>query len=377
MVIWVFLLIATFILELCLLAIPSRKSADKVRWSRLTVPAIILGAIVVYGIVDRMNAMMVALHLCVYLLFAMVADAVAVAVTHNKENSRGTARIWIAAAVACAVWLGIGWFSVHHVWRTDYRLTTGKSLAGLHQTDAGDSADSAAGTLRIAQVTDTHIGVTMDGDDLAEQLARVLEAKPDLVVVTGDFTDEDTPREDMVSACKALGAIVDKVPYGVFFVYGNHDCDCNGHFTTEELDAELRANGVVVLRDETVTIADRIVVIGRRDASESRMRMAELMKGVDTSKFILVLDHQPCDFAAEEAAGVDLVLTGHTHGGQVIPLGLASKLLPSLFGDADYMYGLSIRNGTGCIVSSGMSSWKIKFKTGTVSEFVIIDVKEK
>jgi predicted MPP superfamily phosphohydrolase len=71
------------------------------------------------------------------------------------------------------------------------------------------------------------------------------------------------------------------------------------------------------------------------------------------------------------------VLTGHTHGGQLIPLGWAAKLLPMMFGDTDYMYGLTIRNGTACVVSSGMSSWKIKFKTGTVSEFVIIDVKEK
>ena len=376
MVIWIFLLIATFILEFVFLAIPSRKEPGNPRWSRFTVPAIMLGAIVLYGVVDRMNAMMVALHLCVYLLVAMAADAALVAITHDKDNSRGTARIWIAAAVACAVWLGIGWVGVHHVWRTDYSLTTGKSLAGLQRTDS--SADNAEGnTLRIAQVTDTHIGVTMDGDDLAEQLARVLEAKPDLVVVTGDFTDEDTPREDMVSACKALGAIVDKVPYGVFFVYGNHDCDCNGHFTTAELDEELRANAIMVLRDESVTVADRLVLIGRRDASESRQSMAELMKGVDSSKFIVVLDHQPCDFAAEAAAGADLVLTGHTHGGQLIPLGWAAKLLPMMFGDADYMYGLTIRNGTACVVSSGMSSWKIKFKTGTVSEFVIIDVKEK
>ena len=82
------------------------------------------------------------------------------------------------------------------------------------------------------------------------------------------------------------------------------------------------------------------------------------------------MNHQPNDYENEKN-NVDLVLSGHTHGGQLFPLGLFDKLLNI---DDEY-YGLHTRGNTKFIVSSGISNWALHFKTGTFSEYVIIDLK--
>ena len=103
--------------------------------------------------------------------------------------------------------------------------------------------------------------------------------------------------------------------------------------------------------------------------------MAELTQGIDPDKFSIVLDHQPRDYAAQAAADVDLVLSGHTHGGQLIPLMQLSNLFG--LGGNDRVYGQETRDDTTFIVTSGISDWAIKFKTGCFSEYVVIDIEGK
>ncbi len=86
-----------------------------------------------------------------------------------------------------------------------------------------------------------------------------------------------------------------------------------------------------------------------------------------------MLDHQPNDYDNEAESGADLVLSGHTHGGQLFPLGLFGVLL----GSNDKTYGIETRDNTTFIVNSGISDWAIKFKTGTKSEYGVITIKTK
>ena len=92
---------------------------------------------------------------------------------------------------------------------------------------------------------------------------------------------------------------------------------------------------------------------------------------LDPSRYAIVLDHQPNDYAAEAASGADLVLSGHTHGGHIFPAGQ----LGLLFGANDSIYGMQQRGDTTFIVTSGVSGWAIPIKTGCFSEFVVIDVR--
>ena len=89
----------------------------------------------------------------------------------------------------------------------------------------------------------------------------------------------------------------------------------------------------------------------------------------DPEKYIIVLDHQPNSYDEEAAAGPDLVLCGHTHGGQMLEMKLAAFFMKA----NDSTYGLETRGNTNFIVTSGIGDWEIDFKTGTKAEFCIID----
>lgn len=261
-----------------------------------------------------------------------------------------------AAILLTIVYLSIGWYNGHHVSQTDYRFETAKSLKRDY---------------RIVEIADSHFGITQTGETFTREMQRVQALNPDAVVIVGDFVDDDSDRADMIKACKALGEL--KTAFGVFFVYGNHD---NGYykyrnFDSQELRAELEKNGVAILTDESVLLDDSLFLVGRRDRSDrGRAPIDELMAGLDGSKYALVLDHQPNDFDAEAAAGADLVLCGHTHGGHIFPAGQISLLM----GANDAIYGVTKRGDTSFVVTSGISGWAIPFKTGTFSEFVVIDI---
>ena len=134
-----------------------------------------------------------------------------------------------------------------------------------------------------------------------------------------------------------------------------------------------------VLRDsgaEVVYLEDlNVTLIGRDDASRSanRKSMADLMQSAKEGSYVVVLDHEPNDFDAEAASSADLVLCGHTHGGQLFPLGYVGLLM----GANDEFLGLSRRENTDFIVNSGIADWSIPFKTGCRAEYVIVEVTGK
>ncbi|MCR5575493.1 MAG: metallophosphoesterase [Oscillospiraceae bacterium] len=262
----------------------------------------------------------------------------------------------LCALALTAVYLAFGWSAAHRVVEKDYAFETGKSV--------GEG-------LRIAMIADAHLGVTLDGERFAAVVEQIRSAAPDLVVIVGDFVDDDSTRGDLLAACQALGAL--ETRYGVFYVHGNHD---RGYFTSrdfsaQELKAALTASGIRVLEDACVPLGAGYTLIGRRDRSDAgRQSMEELTAGLDAASYWIVLDHQPNDYDAEAAAGADLVLSGHTHGGHMFPAGQLGLWM----GANDFNYGATTRENTRFVVTSGVSGWAIPFKTGTRSEFVVIDI---
>ena len=249
-------------------------------------------------------------------------------------------------------------------------------------TDYTINTDKSVGVLRVVMLADSHLGATFDGDGFARHMERIQAAEPDIVLVVGDFVDENSYKADMQTACEALGKL--KTKYGVYYVFGNHDKGRYGSsrdFSTDDLKAALTANNVTILEDDVLLIDNRFYLIGRQDASEqsdfggTRASMSELTKDLDDNVFSIVMDHQPRDYAAQAKSGVDLVVSGHTHGGQLIPLTTLMKLTG--IGGNDRVYGAETRENTDFIVTSGIADWEIFFKTGCVSEFTVIDIKGK
>lgn len=310
------------------------------------------------------NAIIVLLHFTFFWGLAEILRVLAMKFDLATISRSAAALVGVLVTV---VYLGVGWYQAHHVAQTEYTVTTDKKV----------------GNLRVAFFGDSHLGSTFDADGLAEHLKTIEKAKPDLLVIAGDFVDERTAKAEMIKAAQALGDV--NTPYGVYYVFGNHDKALYQpgirDFSGDDLVAELEKNGVIVLQDESILLDDRFYLVGRQDASQefdfggSRASIADLMAPLDHSKYTIVLDHQPRDYAAEAKAGADLVLSGHTHGGQMIPLMQIIQWFG--IGQNDRLYGIEKRDNTNFIVTSGISDWAIQFKTGTKSEYVIVDVKEQ
>ena len=276
---------------------------------------------------------------------------------------------YYAGAAACIitfVFLSIGEFNARHVWIKQYEIETTK--------DVGSG-------VRVAALSDSHLGYTLSGKKFAREMEKLQEYSPDMLFIIGDFVDDDTSREDMVAACEALGKL--KTTYGVYYVYGNHD---RGYYSSRDFNEydlliQLRKNGVNVLEDklETITLGSDdggepavLTIAARKDRSRNdRMSVTELMSGADPDSYVIMLDHQPNDYENEAAAGPDLVLSGHTHGGQMFPVNLIGQAL----GANDRNYGHERRNNTDFIVTSGIAEWAIPFKTCTRSEIILLDIK--
>lgn len=261
-----------------------------------------------------------------------------------------------------------------------YMLIANYLGSNVFVTNYNIETDKDIDPIRIVQIADTHLGVTLDKDNFADLVDEINAQKPDIVLITGDYVDDDSMYDDMVAASEALSNINCK--YGVYFSYGNHDKgyydDSGRGYDAVKLEETLKANNVKILEDETEILDNQYIIIGRGDKSNiNRLPMSQLVDNIDVNEFnkdySIVLDHQPNDYDAEAESKVDIVLSGHTHGGQMLPINRIGELI----GANDYTYGHKKIDKTDFIVTSGASSWAIRFKTGTKSEIVVIDVNSK
>ena len=334
------------------------------KWLRILISAVLVCGITVILWVawGSMNAIVCIMHL---IIFWLISDGIFALIKKRRKRSLKRYYAGAVALVFTIGYLGSGWYLAHHVWETDYQIQTDKEV----------------GSLRVAVFADSHVGTTFHGEGFAEHMKTIEEQHPDVVLIVGDFVDDDTTKEDMIACCKALGEL--DTTYGVYYVFGNHD---KGYYPPEyrgydgnDLIVELEKNQVHVLQDEVELIADKFYIIGRQDKSEEyaekRATMEELTANLDPDKFSIVLDHQPQDYAAQQNVNVDLVLSGHTHGGQLFPL-MTIENLTKMTPD-DRVYGYEQRENTNFIVTSGISDWAIKFKTGCKSEYLMIDIERK
>lgn len=295
--------------------------------------------------------------------------------TKNRRSSKRF-HILAAAAAGCLVYLTAGLLCANMIVKTEYTLTTDKELPD--------------GELCIVQLSDVHLGATVSEGDFKRLIKRVAAENPDIVVITGDLTDDGTSRKMMQRCCEILGGL--KPRFGIYYVPGNHDSE-DGQFSVEELHAELDKNCVLVLQDEYAIQLFGSAVIGRKDATVSRDSAEQLFKRYEEGRriqamyssdsrsggprYTILLDHEPNDFEAEAKAGADLVLCGHAHGGFLLPLRWAWKIFPDLIFRVDLCEGKKRIDNTDFIVSSGVGTCLTDFKTGTKSEYVVIRVKNK
>lgn len=218
-------------------------------------------------------------------------------------------------------------------------------------------ANLPVGSYTIAHLTDVHIG-TLIGRDFIETLVRRVNAlRADLIVITGDLIDgrlaELRPHIEPLRELRARD--------GVFAVTGNHEY----YWDVEAWLHHIRSLGVRVLRNERVTISDALELAGVDDASYGE-DVPRAVAGRDAQLPLVLLAHHPRTVERAVKAGVDLQLSGHTHGGQLLPWGWLARLWDPV------VSGLRRFGSTWLYVSQGTGFWGPPLRVGTRCEIAAI-----
>jgi predicted MPP superfamily phosphohydrolase len=223
----------------------------------------------------------------------------------------------------------------------------------------------------IVQLTDVHVGPTI-GRDFIEQIVRTTNTlSPDLVAITGDLVD---------GSVEELGHLVEplrelRAKDGVFFVTGNHEY----YSGVDAWIAHLRTLGIRVLRNERVPIRGAegdagFDLAGVDDTSAHNFGHGHgqdvpgALAGRDASRAVVLLAHQPKAVRDASKLGVDLQLSGHTHGGQIWPWGYAVRL------DQPHVAGLHDHEGTAIYVSRGTGYWGPPMRVAAPAEITRIEL---
>lgn len=297
-------------------------------------------ATVVYEI--GTSSLFILLYLFMTFLLLDIGRVLHLVPAHFLKNSwAGT----LAVTIAMLVIFIYGNFHYHQKFRQPLTLTTQKTLSR---------------PMKVVMLSDLHLGYHNRRGELAKWVNRINEEKADLILVAGDIIDKNIqPLEEQEMHQEFL-----RLNAPVVACLGNHE------YYGGESNALLfyKKADITLLRDSMMTVGD-LCIIGRDDRTHpKRKTLSNLMNGVDRSKYLILLDHQPYHLEEAEQNGIDFQLSGHTHHGQVWPISwITDRIYECAFGEWQ-------RGNTRYYVTSGMGLWGGKFRIGTRSEYVVAEI---
>ena len=233
------------------------------------------------------------------------------------------------------------------------------------------TSDKIADVHKFVFIADVHVGSAQPFSVTERTVAGVAAEQPEFVIIGGDLTDDYTEKDEMIATAELFGSL----DCPVYYIYGNHDRQVHAEkygggrkYTEDEFRQALTGAGIIILRDEFVKIAPDLVLLGREDMSdkEGRADIASL-KNPSPDAFLLVADHQPFGFKDNTSAGVDLQVSGHTHAGQLFPLGEFYSMFAYCRGDYEY-------NGSKLYVSPGSCGWRVPLRTDSRCLYEVISL---
>ncbi|MBN6050794.1 metallophosphoesterase [Nonomuraea sp. RK-328] len=230
--------------------------------------------------------------------------------------------------------------------------------------------DQRLSGLRFAVVSDIHLG-PLTGRAHAERIVRMINSlRPDVVTIVGDLVDGTVA--ELGPLARPLRDLESR--YGAFFVTGNHE-----YYTSKgpgEWIEELGQLGVRSLRNERVEIRHQGGVLdlaGVNDVNGATMDdgpdFAKALGGRDTNRSTVLLAHQPVQVAEAARHGVDLQLSGHTHGGQIAPFNLLVPLQQPV------VSGLATVDGVQVYVTRGAGFWGPPVRVGAPPEITLLELR--
>jgi uncharacterized protein len=220
---------------------------------------------------------------------------------------------------------------------------------------------SALAGLKVGFITDVHRGRWVPADDVQEGVRALMKAQPDLIVLGGDYVTWGN-RAYVAPSAESLAGLT--APHGVFAILGNHDDD-------HDMPAALGARGVQVLKDARTRLEinnEALELVGIRFWTKRASDIASLTRGARGTTVLLA--HDPRRLVEAAGLGVPLVLSGHTHGGQVVLPGIgaiAAQKFP-------VVSGLARRANTSIFVSRGLGTVYVPVRINCPPEVAILSL---
>lgn len=258
----------------------------------------------------------------------------------------------IISLIIIILFMTYGHYRFWHPVVTELDLKVDKKVDGLK-------------SLRVVMVADVHAGHLIDKKVLSMYVDKIMEQKPDVILLVGDIIDYDLlPLIDqkMDEEFRRL-----KAPYGVYVSTGNHEYRLNGEEKIAWLGSE---TGMTMLRDTAIKVADTFYIVGREDDhAEKRKPLSDIMQHVDKQLPVIVMNHEPKKLSEESTEQADLAVYGHTHNGQLFPNNLIMSLI------YEVGHGYKKKENTHIYVTSGLGLAGPQYRIGTISEIVVLNLK--
>ncbi len=220
--------------------------------------------------------------------------------------------------------------------------------------------------LNLAVVSDVHLGTIIGRERFSKIVDEINKLNPDLILFVGDLVDESIGPVINDNIGKCIERLKSK--YGIYAVTGNHEY-IGG---VEEATGYFSQHKVKWIRDSVINIDDKVLLVGREDrmitrfTGKARKPLADIMKNVNYSLPIILLDHQPISLNEAVENKIDLQLSGHTHHGQLWPFNYIAEAI------YEVSWGYLKKGDTHFYVSSGVGTWGPQVRTGNRPEIVNI-----
>ena len=215
--------------------------------------------------------------------------------------------------------------------------------------------------VKLVMLSDLHLGYHNRRATLARWVDMINAEEPDAILIAGDIIDRSVRAvnyDNDAAEFRRLNA-------PVYACLGNHEY----YAGVEEAEAFYKEAGIILLKDSVAVVCGINVIARDDDKNSERLPLAQILQAADTTRYSILLDHQPKYLDVARENKIDFQFSGHTHNGQIWPVSW------TLWTDFENPYGLLEEDGFTNYVTSGLGIWGGRFRIGTRSEYVVLELR--